>query len=67
MDDSMVMSTEAIFVYYSLLLFRVATGVSSLHLELKVPGSNLAWYTPFFFLHVSKFYLIFFVTTNLLS
>ena len=46
----MVMSTEAIFVYYSLLLFRVATVVSSLNVELKVPGSNLAWYTHFFFL-----------------
>ena len=42
------MSTQAIFVYYSFLLFRVATRVSSLHLELKVPGLNLARYTPFF-------------------
>ena len=42
MDDSRVMSTEDIFVYYSLLLFRLAT-------YQKVPGSNLAWNTPFFF------------------
>ena len=66
MDDSTV--TEAIFVYYSLLLFMVATGVSSLHLELKVPGSNLAWYTPFFFFFPPRLlFNFFFVTTNLLS
>ena len=53
----MVMSTEAIFVYYSLLLFRVATVVSSLHLELKVPGSNLAL---FFFLFPPRLLFNFF-------
>ena len=61
MDDSTVMSTEAIFVYYSLVLFRVATGVSSLHLERKVPGSNLAWYTPFFFLFPPRLLFNFFL------
>ena len=59
----MVISTEAIFVYYSLLLFRVATGVSSLHLELKVLGSNRMVHS-FFFLFLP---FNFFVTTNLLS
>ena len=37
MDDSTVMSTEAIFVYYSLLLFRV--GIYSG--KLLAPGAKL--------------------------
>ena len=60
MDDSTVMSTEAIFVYYSLLLFRVATVVSSLHLELKSPRFKSRMVHSFFFLFPPRLLFNFF-------